>query len=220
MGSFKKALKNFFLQLLIQSGWSERYQQRSGFLFVLSGITKKEVFLKKKKKIEEFNTNPYFASYITGMLLSPSGRYDRYSQSYYAAIGDELIWEMLRPFLLLFSLLLTLKFGIIGVLVFLLVYNFICQGIRFMGFAVGMSKKENRVFKEFLLYVKAVMLNLGIISAGMLFTVFLSFPYLATEMVKIFMLFVVIIILYLLKRSPSETLFFTILYMMIIQGML
>lgn len=210
MGVTEKTIKNFVLQMFIQSTWSEKGQQKSGLLFALSGLTKKEKFKEKKKKIEIFNTNPYMASYLTGTLLKASPESVKYMESYYAAVGDDVIWSTLRPALLLFSTFLIMIQGIVGALGFLLMYNIICQGIRLLGFPLGIKYQVNppKQFMDTFLFLKFIFLNIGIITAGILFTSFLNFPH---EILKISVIFVSTVIFYVSKLSPTTTLFVNLL---------
>lgn len=92
-----------------------------------------------------FNTHPYMVSYIVGATVrvydgaaAPAEEIRRFlsvAQTSFASAGDLLFWRTLRPALLLLAVILGVHYGLIGPLLFLVVYNLFhlfhrVQGIR------------------------------------------------------------------------------------------
>lgn len=147
MGSgmaFGKVLKNFVAQLLVQNIWNFSSEQRPGMMLVLSMRSKRGEVVTPPRLT--FNTNPYLASFITGILVREMRRskiedVSSLLETSLAAQGDDLYWRILRPLTLLAGVLLALLGQpVFGVLVFLVGFNLIAQGERLSGYVRGLRK--------------------------------------------------------------------------------
>lgn len=109
--------------------------QSMGFLSDLiagTGEGRREEIIKTQKGL--FNTHPYMVSYIVGAAVraydqgnaSPEEirRFLNVAQTSFASAGDLLFWQTLRPALLLLAVILGVHYGLVGPIVFLVVYNF------------------------------------------------------------------------------------------------
>ncbi|MGQ9534366.1 MAG: PTS system mannose/fructose/sorbose family transporter subunit IID [bacterium] len=144
---FFRLIRLFFTSLFLQSSWSFYSMQSLGFLFTArSGLDKN----RNKKLLQNgrffFNTHPYMAGYIIGAVLRAYEKdedlekiknYINVGQSAFASAGDTLFWQTIRPALLLLAIIFGLKFGIVGPLIFIFVYNIIHLYHRFAGFIAG-----------------------------------------------------------------------------------
>ncbi len=125
-----------------------------GFLWVVLPLTRhiysdweeKAAFL--KRHVSSFNSNPYLANYAVGAvarleqermsaekivelkesLMGPLG-----------ALGDSLIWVRLRPALGILGIILALKYGVLGSIVFFLSYNIFQLYLRYLALRKGYS---------------------------------------------------------------------------------
>ncbi|MEO0106610.1 MAG: PTS system mannose/fructose/sorbose family transporter subunit IID, partial [candidate division WOR-3 bacterium] len=132
LGIFR-LLKLFLASLFLQSSWSFYSMQSLGFLFTaMAGIDdkKRESLIKNTRVF--FNTHPYMAGFIIGAVLNSLEReIDEESlqrnimatQSAFASFGDTLFWQTIRPVLTIIAVILGLKIGFIGPLVFIIIYN-------------------------------------------------------------------------------------------------
>jgi len=115
---FRIFLRSFFLQAL----WNFQSMQGLGFLYVIKPLLeklyrdkdmKREAFL---RHIAFFNTHPYLASVIIGIVMRKEEEYCKTKQKDVlkeienwklnlagplAAIGDVVLWGSLRPFIAL-----------------------------------------------------------------------------------------------------------------------
>jgi len=132
--SLGRLLKIFWQSLFIQTSWSFPSMQSMGFLSDLiagAGEEKREEIVRTQKGL--FNTHPYMVSYIVGAAVraydegrdSPEEikKYLAVAQTSFASAGDLLFWRTLRPALLLLAVIIGIHYGIIGPLLFLIVYN-------------------------------------------------------------------------------------------------
>jgi len=138
-----KILKNFATQLLVQNLWNFASEQRSGMTFILSSRSKRRIVVRPPG--ESVNTNPYLASFLTGVIVRESHRkgvegIKSLLESGLAAQADDLYWRVLRPTALLAGLFLVLLGQpLAGLCVFLLGFNILAQGERLVGYARGLK---------------------------------------------------------------------------------
>lgn len=139
-------IKSFLALLFLQTAWSYEGKQTVGFLNAL--ITLKKHTPQKKEIVSKsaFNTNPY----CTGLLLGLMGHYDEIPQEWFVALqntfgalGDEFFWRLLRPILLimtviilLYGYLLTHDIRLVSLymyapLLFIILFNLFSQSIRY-----------------------------------------------------------------------------------------
>jgi mannose/fructose/N-acetylgalactosamine-specific phosphotransferase system component IID len=137
-----------------------------GFLFtVLTGIERKkrEDFLAQNSRIF-FNTHPYMAGFIIGAVIKgyennedaeSLRKHIMVGQSTFASTGDMLFWQTIRPATALLGVILGLKFGIIGPIISLILYNILHLYFRFYGFVAGYNEGWDVIYtlkgKKFLL---------------------------------------------------------------------
>ncbi|MCX7995963.1 MAG: PTS system mannose/fructose/sorbose family transporter subunit IID [candidate division WOR-3 bacterium] len=142
-----RLLKLFFASLFLQSSWSFHSMQSLGFLVIaMMGVDqKKQEFLQQHSRTF-FNTHPYMAGFIIGAMLNAYEKehslddlkkHIMVSQSAFASFGDTLFWQTIRPALLAIAIITGVKYGVIGVIIFLLFYNLIHIYFRFYGFTTG-----------------------------------------------------------------------------------
>jgi len=145
---FRLYLRSFF----VQTGWAYERMIAFGFLWILIPLTKKlfssmqeqRDFL--KRHLLSFNANPYLASYALGAVTkleenkTPPQQIIRFKDMLrgpLGALGDNLIWQNLRPALLILGLILTDRFGVYGVLSFWLIFNLHQVYLRARGMVKG-----------------------------------------------------------------------------------
>jgi mannose/fructose/N-acetylgalactosamine-specific phosphotransferase system component IID len=153
---FVRFIKIFFSSLFIQTSWSFFAKQEMGFLVnLITGTSKdkKEKILKKHKGL--FNTHPYMASYIIGATIRAYdekqdfeniNRFIAIAQASFASAGDLLFWQTIRPALLLISVILGIKFGIIGPFVFIITYSIFHLYHRAKGITDGYNMGWDVIF--------------------------------------------------------------------------
>lgn len=154
--SIDRFLKILLSTFFIQTSWSFFSMQGMGFLFNLIIGTSKE----KKNQIMRthrgfFNTHPYMASYIIGATIraydeqTPPEEIKKFvavAQTSFASAGDLLFWQTIRPALLLIAVVLGIHYGIIGPLVFLVIYNILHLYHRAQGILDGYAMGWNVIY--------------------------------------------------------------------------
>jgi len=169
-----KVLKNFLAQLLVQNLWNFTSEQRPGITFALSSRAGKETLLRPPRTT--FNTNPYLASFLTGVLAREQRRrgiagVSLVLEGSLAAQGDDLYWRVLRPTALLAAMVLALVGKpVIGLAVFLVGFNLLAQGERLVGYVRGL-KRGRGALKDVIARmtrVKRLLLTLGGVLMGLL----------------------------------------------------
>ncbi len=156
---FIRFIKLLIASLFIQSSWSFFSMQAMGFLFTLY-----QAFPDRKHRQEMFrahkgffNTHPYMASYIIGAVVRAYDRGERsdeiikfisVAQTSFAAIGDQLFWQAVRPGLLLAAVVIGMKVGsgVAGPLLFLILYNLFHLGHRAFGLWEGYRRGRDVIY--------------------------------------------------------------------------
>jgi mannose PTS system EIID component len=187
----------------MMSAWNFQRMLNLGFLYSLSPAFK--VLCKTPEKQRSFlerhviffNTHPYFASYILGMVIKKeeqmanSTETSEQEQSIESlkrmfmgplgALGDAFFWGTLRPFFGLTAIVITIltyswpKLFWVAPVTFLLLYNIFHEYIRFTGVFLGYHKAEQTIqYIQKLNLQKAMnwIQNLGILFAGILIGLF------------------------------------------------
>ena len=123
-----------------------------GFVWILIPLAKKLFSSEQeqrdflKRHLLSFNANPYLASYAVGAVTkleenkTPQKQIIRFKdllQGPLGALGDNLIWQNLRPALLILGLILTHRFGVYGALSFWLMFNLHQVYLRARGIVKG-----------------------------------------------------------------------------------
>lgn len=158
-------LSLFWRSFFIQALWNFEGLQNAGFLFVVFPALKKLYADKEKRKeallrhIEYFNTQPYMASMIVGLVArmeeekSQNGQVSaedistvkRNMAGPLAAMGDTLFWGTFRPLvailtagLMLLSFKVNFKFSLILLpFLFVAVYNLVKLPFRYWGILIS-----------------------------------------------------------------------------------
>jgi len=182
---FARFLKILFSSFFIQTSWSFFSLQEMGFLFTLISGAKKEQkdrIIKTHKGF--FNTHPYMSSYIAGATVRAYDdekssdeeikKFTTIAQTSFASAGDLLFWNTLRPALLVLSVILALKSGIIGPIVFLVAYNVFHLYHRINGIREGYNRGKEVIYllksKRFTT-VQKIFEILGAFCSGLLISV-------------------------------------------------
>lgn len=221
---FTRFLKLFFSSLFIQSSWSFFSMQAMGFLFSLTmgmGKDKRKEVVKTAKGF--FNTHPYMAAYIIGAAVRAYDqnedpekvkRFVTIAGQSFASAGDMLFWQTIRPTLLLIAVILGVKQGIIGPVLFLVSYNIFHLYHRAKGIIDGYNIGQDVIYllksKRFLM-VQRIFEILGALATGFL-------PVLLTSNIRalIFIPLGVLFLLMLFRRSSAIVIVFMMLLLIII----
>lgn len=145
---FRLYLRSF----LVQTGWTYERMLALGFVWILIPLVKKLCSSEKeqqdflKRHLLSFNANPFLASYALGAvtkleeiktLPEQIKRFKDSLQGPLGALGDNLVWQNLRPALLILGLILTDRFGVYGTLSFFLMFNLHQVYLRARGIVKG-----------------------------------------------------------------------------------
>lgn len=159
-----KAVSTILRSMFYQANWNTENMQGTGFSWLVKDLL-------KKNKLDTpadmnfsdsryFNTNPYFITFILGLILREAkdgGKPGAYTQAYasaLAALGDSFFWHALRPFTFFFAVWIALIEPNLTVPIYLILYNFFHFGFRFLGFYYGYSLGQN-----FILIFKRIRFN-------------------------------------------------------------
>lgn len=179
-----KIFVNYLAQLLIQNGWNFRNEQKLGMTLILSLENRGKITSIPRNTV---NTNPYLASFFTGVLVNEGakqqgGKIEEVSsimESTLAAHGDDLYWRILRPTSLLVAMGFVL-FGqpLIGLLTFFFGFNVLSQGERLLGYRRGVRKGKDGLldFIKSLARMKRIMLVISGLAVGFLISCMLFSP--------------------------------------------
>lgn len=154
-------MRVFLRSLLLQAAWNFERMQNLGFAYALvpavnelypEAAARDEAM---RRHLEVFNTHPYMASIILGVVLKleedlASGALEGDTKirsikvgllGSYGAIGDGLVWAGIKPL----AMLLGVAAGIFvspwaGLAVFLVAYNLAHLALRVGGFSVGYTR--------------------------------------------------------------------------------
>jgi mannose/fructose/N-acetylgalactosamine-specific phosphotransferase system component IID len=131
---FRLYLKSFF----VQAGFTYERLLAFGFVWILAPLAKqlftsaeeRRDFL--KRHLSGFNANPYLAGYALGAVTKLEEektypqqiiRFKELMQSPLGAVGDNLIWQNLKPALLVLGIVLIAKIDIYGALAVWMTFN-------------------------------------------------------------------------------------------------
>lgn len=180
--STTRFLKILFSNFFIQTSWSFAAMQELGFLTSLKMVLPKE---NQKKMLAThkgiFNTHPYMSSYIIGATVraydegkdTPEEirKFISVSEKSFASAGDLLIWQTMRPALLLMSTIISLQFGMVGPITFLVLYTVFHLFHRIKGIHDGYSRGWDVIYclkSARFTSVQYLFENLGALSCGLL----------------------------------------------------
>lgn len=192
----------FLRSLYLQAVWNFERLQNLGFLFSVVPVIKrlypagKERERAIKRHLEFFNTHPFMANIVLGVVTSLEEKmaYDRGAvkpddiramkaimSGPLAALGDTFFWATVRPFSALIAIVLVLNMSgqwkIAGPLFFLLFFNAFALHIRLFGLLRGyrLGTGVVDILKRFDLQdLITVVSVLGILVLGVLMIVFIS----------------------------------------------
>jgi len=118
------------------------------------GAERREEIVKTQRGL--FNTHPYMVSYIVGATVraydegqATSEEIKKFlsvAQASFASAGDLLFWRTLRPAILLMAVILGVHYGIVGPLVFLVVYNIFHLYHRIKGIKDGYDMRWDVIY--------------------------------------------------------------------------
>ncbi|NIS24269.1 hypothetical protein GWN42_16580 [candidate division KSB1 bacterium] len=141
----------------IQATWNYERMLSLGYCFCMIPFAKKCIKTNEEqahfltRNLQFFNTHPYMANRIIGAALKMEEQAiqsknltdtqidrikKRLSESL-AAVGDEMFWAQLKPICAILGILLSLYFGLVGLVGFLVIYNVPHLLVRIRGFSVG-----------------------------------------------------------------------------------
>ena len=235
-------LSLFWRSLFIQALWNFEGLQNAGFLFVIFPAVKKLYADRGKRKevllrhIEFFNTQPYMASLIIGLVvkmeeensqrgLGSSEEISTVKKNMagpLAAMGDTLFWGTFRPLAaILTSGLMLLSFKVnIGVdliyvpIFFIVFYNLINIPFRYWGIVISYELGGRIIGKvasiNFQKIVNALRLFTGVVIIGIIIFYFASYAR-NTAWAIIFILTLLLTVLWSCLRWPVVALFYLVI---------
>lgn len=155
-------IKIFLKSLLLQASFNYEKKQGLGWGWIFYSVRKKVVeeneygrsFL--ERHFMNFNTNPYLSGYAIGAVIKAEEQGNSEKAlalknslgNALGAVGDNLIWKNLRPWLLSLGLVVTSVIGIWGPVIFWLSFNLIQIYLRIRGLRKGYQLQE-RIFLDF-----------------------------------------------------------------------
>ncbi|MFH1957267.1 MAG: PTS system mannose/fructose/sorbose family transporter subunit IID [bacterium] len=174
---FGKVLRKvFFRSFLLQALWNFKGMQNAGFLYTIKPVLDLLYENKEEKKaaylrhLDFFNTHPYCASFIFGVvareekLFAESGDRRHIERAVntkkilggpIAAFGDSMIWGIARPFTALIGATLILLFSKnvnlmwLGPAAAFVIFNIFHLIIRYRGIFIGFEDGE-KIFDKIL----------------------------------------------------------------------
>jgi PTS system mannose-specific IID component len=152
-------LKKIFLRsLLIQGSWNFWRMQNLGFAYAMMPLVEEQAGRIEPREfllrhLQRFNAHPVFTAPILGAVsrLEEDGKPEEAAHlketlmAPYAALGDSLFGNSLRPFAAAGSLLFALQGALLVPLVYLVLYNPLHLWIRFRGFTAGCERGKESV---------------------------------------------------------------------------
>jgi mannose/fructose/N-acetylgalactosamine-specific phosphotransferase system component IID len=153
---FKVLLRSFY----IQSTWNSERLLGLGFCFCLIPVArrlfddKEELVDFLQRHLDFFNSHPYMATYALGAITNieeqaiakkwedkrPISVFKNRVVGPLGAIGDILFWQLIRPGLGVFGIILLWILGIWGSIFYLIIYNIAHLTVRIKGLIDSYSK--------------------------------------------------------------------------------
>jgi mannose PTS system EIID component len=146
--------RSYFRSLLIQAGWNYQRMMALGFLWTILPLVERLYTIPEERisllnrHLGSFNSNPYFANYAVGSVAKLEEEHisaeeiNRFKQTLIGplgALGDSLIWIRLRPVLAILGMILALKYGILGSVIFFCFFNIFQFYLRYIALEKGYS---------------------------------------------------------------------------------
>jgi mannose/fructose/N-acetylgalactosamine-specific phosphotransferase system component IID len=144
----RSCVRSFF----IQTGFTYERLMAFGFVWSLVPLARKLSSSRDrlagilKRHLSSFNANPYLASYALGTVAAleeqnaPAEQIARFKDSMrgpLGALGDSLIWQNLRPALLMLGVGLSAGLGVYGALAVWFIFNLYQAHLRVRGVLKG-----------------------------------------------------------------------------------
>lgn len=147
MVSGLKKGKSFLKSLIFTGNWNYENMQGSGFRLLLEDINNANNLNIDEKQIakqsEYFNTHPFLVTFILGVWFKEflkDGQPDYFKKVYssaLAALGDSFFWHSLRPISFIIAALFGLYNPVLGVILYLLIFNLFHFSFLYIGFDMG-----------------------------------------------------------------------------------
>lgn len=240
--------------LFIQSVWNFERMLNLGFCYgMLPAIRRLYRSTSQRAKalvrhLEFFNTHPYMAGPIIGMVIAKEEGYahkkgigeeeirrlKRSTMGPLAALGDSLFWETIHPFCALIGVAFVLlsrgdwRIGILGPIAFLVFYNVPHLYTRYMGVTRGYRLAEGIVDQIKGVNFEGIVLNLrrvGLVLLGALAALlfkadplFGGFSPWQGLVLQLTLLAFMALLVWLLRRISATNIFFLILIFGLILG--
>lgn len=161
----------FWRSFCLQAVWNFERMQNLGFLYTLAPVLnklypeKEQRIQSYKRHLEFFNTHPYFANALAGIVARLEEEMAKGGEvkpeeittvkmsmgGAFGGIGDSLFWASWRPFTALLACVLVIIYlkewqgAWLAPLFFLLLYNFLHFHIRIKGVTEGYERKTKVV---------------------------------------------------------------------------
>ncbi len=136
-------IKILFRTFYIQGTWNYERMLGLGLCFCMIPVARRicqdETELRNflYRHLDFFNAHPYMASYALGALtrLEEQAIFQKWDDKRpitifkericgpLGAIGDALFWQFVKPFSAIIGVIMSLMFGFIGVIIFLVIFN-------------------------------------------------------------------------------------------------
>lgn len=231
----------FLRSLFLQSVWNYERMQNIGFVFTIIPWLKK-LYSNDKQKLYDrikahcgfFNTHPYFASLLVGIVMRLEEEYSKGEISSdqvmrtktmlagpIAAIGDRLIWSTWRAFCGIVAVSYFLVYGqyfyktanmLTGILLYLILYNILGHlPIRLLGISWGYNYSKQVIEKLSKFQLQKVLEVIR--TVGVTVLLFASFIYSMSLIENNFKLLTIlfwsnVLLAAVLSRKIAETLVF------------
>jgi mannose/fructose/N-acetylgalactosamine-specific phosphotransferase system component IID len=145
-------LRSFLRSFFIQTGFTYERLIAFGFVWSLVPVAKKlsasadRLADILKRHLSSFNANPYLAGYALGTVAeleernAPGEQIARFKDSMrgpLGALGDSLIWQNIRPTLLMLGVGLSTGLGVYGALAVWFIFNLYQVYLRLRGILKG-----------------------------------------------------------------------------------
>jgi len=148
-----KALPTIFKSIFYQANWNIDNMQGTGFAWLLRDLFKRfninDSNFKQKTRADYFNTNPYFITFMLGIVLKEAESNtvtDSYKSTYasvFGALGDTFFWHSLRPLAFFLSIGIATYKPIFAIILYLIIFNTFHIGFKFLGFYLGYHYGSN-----------------------------------------------------------------------------
>ena len=240
--------------LFIQSVWNFERMLNLGFCYSVLPVIRRlyrnpsQRARAMSRHLEFFNTHPYMAGPIIGMVVAKEEEYalregvgeedirrlKHSTMGPLAALGDSLFWETIHPFCALIGVAVVLlssgdwRVGIFGPAAFLVLYNIPHLYTRYMGVMRGYRLEEALIDEIKGVNFEGIVLNLrkvGLVLLGALAALLIradplfgGFSPWQGLVIQLTLLAFMALLAWLLKKISASNIFFLILFFGLILG--